>query len=311
MRLSLKTTLATKKPIVPSMPGMSVLFALLAIYIIWGSTYLGIRIAIESFPPFMLTSIRLFVAGSLLLLTLLVRGTKLPTWEQARNAALVGGLMFGGGMGLVAFSEQWVASGLAALAVATVPIWAAIFTGIWGRWPGGLEWVGLIVGLLGVGLLNLEGGMQAHPLGTIALLIGPMGWAFGSMWSRRLSQPEGFMGTVIQLFGGGFVLFIMSLIAHESLTETPSTSSLFALAYLTFFGTFVAFSAYMYLVRTVRPALATSYAYVNPVIAVLLGVVLVAENITSVGILAMVVILTGVGLLALGKEGHSKEQDPA
>jgi len=302
LRIDLPTKSTALLPVPQLSSRVAILAAILSVYLIWGSTYLGVRIAVESIPPFMLTSIRALVASGLIFVVLWIRGAALPTRVQTRNAILTGGLMFAGGGGMVAFAEQWVASGLAALAVASVPIWAAIFAGLWGRWPGGREWVGLLVGLAGVALLNLEQGMQANPLGALALLIGPIMWAFGSMWSRRLSLPAGFMGTAIQLLGGGLALILLSLVTRENITVPPTTRSLLALIYLTILGTLVAFSAYMYLVRTVRPVLATSYAYVNPLIAVILGLVLVAEKITTTGIVAMVVILTGVALLAFSKE---------
>lgn len=278
--------------------------SLLTIYLVWGSTYLGARIAVETIPPFMLTGIRTVVSALILLAIMILRGAALPSFTESRNAFIIGGMMFGGGAGLVAFAVQWVASGLAALAVAAVPIWAALFSGIWGRWPGNLEWAGLAVGFLGIILLNSENSMQSNPIGAIALMIGPAIWAFASMWSKRLTLPSGLMGTVFQLFGGGGVLMVMSLVAGEHWI-TPSTRSFTAMIYLTIFGTLFGFTAYMYLVRNVRPVLATSYAYVNPIFAVFLGVVLGAETVTQTGLAAMLVILTGVGLLAFGKERTS------
>lgn len=304
MRLNLKAKTHLGASGVPSRLG--IIAAIVIVYLVWGSTYLGVRIAVESIPPFMLTSIRSLVAAGVLLIVLWLHGASLPARAQLRNAVLVGGLMFGG-PGMMAVASQWVASGLVALAVAAVPIWAAIFAGFWGHWPGRLEWAGLLVGLSGMVLLNMDSGMQANPIGALALLVGPMMWAFGSMWSRRLSQPDGFMATAFQLFGGGIVLVIMSVVFHENLAQPPTTRSLVALVYLTFIGTLLAFSAYMYLIRTVRPVLATSYAYVNPVVAVFLGVVLGAEHITPVALIAMVVILTGVALLGFGKERKKKD----
>lgn len=275
--------------------------ALLCVYIIWGSTYLGLKIAGETIPPFMMTAVRFITAGGLMMAFLRLRGETLPTRIEWRNAALVGSLMLGVGTGGVAFAEQWVDSGLAAVAVGAVPVWASLYAGLFGKWPSRMEWAGLALGLVGVGLLNLENGMRANPTGALALVIGPMSWAFGSILSRRLLLPKGLMATAAQMLGGGVFLLIVSIVLRENLAQMPSARSLLALLYLITFGALVAFSAYMFLLRTVRPTLATSYAYVNPIVAVFLGVLLAGETITLVGIAAMGVILCGVLLLAFAK----------
>ena len=293
---------STSNITLPPVPVMTTLFA---VYIIWGSTYLGGAIALQSYPPFMLVAIRLFIALVILLIVLKLKHTPFPPIRQMINAAVIGCLMFGGGAGLVAFAQQQgVASGLASLGVAAVPIWATIFASLFGHRPSRLEIIGLVIGIMGVAILNMENGMQSQPTGAIALLIGPMLWAFGSMSSNRVTMPKGLMGTVFQMTGGCSILIIMSFINGEHFPADPSLGATLALLLLAIFGTLVAFTAYMYLVRTVRPTLATSYAYVNPVIAVMLGIILLAEQITPTGLLAMVVIVTGVVLLMLGK--HQK-----
>lgn len=302
---------ALRKPNVSiSLPPPFVMTALIAVYLIWGSTYLAGAYALESFPPFMLVASRLFFATVILITTLKVRGVAFPPVRQMLNAMMIGGLMFGGGAGLVAVAQgMGVASGLASLAVAAVPIWATIFASFLGYRPTKIEMVGLTIGISGVALLNMENGLQSQPFGALILLIGPMLWAFGSMMSNRLTMPKGFMGTVFQMTGGFLVLAVLSFLSGERFPTEPSTISTIAIVYLTIFGTLVAFSAYMYLVRTVRPALATSYAYVNPVIAVVLGMSLRAEPITSLGILAMVVIVTGVVLVMMGKRTEKPKRD--
>lgn len=299
--------MATSKTLVSpkigiTLPPLPVIGALISIYIIWGSTYLGGAIALESYPPFILVATRLSIAIVIMLAALKIRRVPFPPVRQALNAAFIGGLMFGGGAGLVAFAQQQgVASGLASLGVAAVPLWATMFAFLFGYRPSKLEVIGLMVGISGVAILNMENGMQSQPIGAIALLVGPMLWAFGSMFSNRLTMPKGFMGTVFQMIGGATVLIVMSLVRGEQFPTEPTLPATIALILLAIFGTLVAFSAYMYLVRTVRPALATSYAYVNPVIAVMLGIVLLAEQITPTGIVAMIVIVTGVVLVMLGK----------
>lgn len=278
-----------------------IILSILALYIIWGSTYLGMRIALESMPAFMMAGIRFIVAGGMLYSFLRLRHVPSPTRSQWLGAALVGTLLVVCGNGGVNFAEQWVASGLAAVAVGAAPLWAAFFFGFLGRWPKRLEWLGLAMGFVGVVLLNLEHGMWASPIGAIVLLVAPMCWALGSALSSRVSLPDGLMSSAAQMLVGGVILLAISLLMGERLHSIPTWHSLAALAYLIIFGSLVAYSAYGYLLRRVRPALATSYAYVNPIVAVGLGIGLAGEHITLLGIGAMLVILTGVGLVALGK----------
>ena len=165
-----------------------------------------------------------------------------------------------------------------------------------------MELLGVGLGFVGVVLLNLENGMAASPIGAIALIIAPMCWAFGSIWSQRLSLPKGLMASATQMLTGGTLLLILSIALGERVTSFPTMSSLWAMAFLIIGGSLVAFSAYGYLLRRVRPALATSYAYVNPVVAVGLGVGLAGEHITLRGLLAMFTSLAGVVLVSLGRD---------
>jgi drug/metabolite transporter (DMT)-like permease len=215
---------------------------------------------------------------------------------------VVGGLLLLGGNGGVVYAEQYVSSGLAALGVAAVPLWTVLFSGIWKRWPNRLEWAGISVGFAGVGLLNLEGGMRASPEGTMALLAASVCWAFGSAWSRQLSMPKGLMSAAVQMLSGGMLLLTASILSGESIKVMPGSKALGALLYLMLFGSLVAFSAYVYLLEKVRPALATSYAYVNPAVAVTLGILFAGEKITGTGIAAMAIISAGVVLVALGQK---------
>lgn len=280
---------------------LSIWLALLAVYFIWGSTYLAIRFALAGFPPFLLGGIRFIIAGMLMYSFLRLRGTPNPTRKEWGGAALVGLLLLLGGNGLVTFAEQWVASGLAALVVATVPIFAALFAGIWGKWPTRREWLGLGIGFVGVALLSLEGDMRANPLGAVALLVATMSWAFGSVWSRYLSLPRGPMGSAAELLAGGVGLAVLGFATGEQITSVPGPGPLFALAYLIVFGSIIAFTAYSYLLQRVRPSLATSYAYVNPAVAVVLGVGLAGEQVTLFGLIALRVILAGVAIVLLAR----------
>lgn len=277
--------------------------AIVALYLIWGSTYLGMRLALESFPSFLMSGIRFLVAGGIMYLVLRMRGTPAPTRSQWLGSAIVGILLLAGGNGGVAFAEQWVASGLAAVAIAAVPLWAALAFGLLGRWPTRMEWLGLGLGFIGVLLLNLENGLWANPLGAIALLLAPMCWALGSALNTRVALPRGLMASATQMLSGGSVLLVAGLLLGERMKGWPTIHALEAMVFLVVCGSLIAFSAYGYLLRTVRPALATSYAYVNPMVAVILGVVWAGEHITLIGILAMFVILTGVGLVSLVRGG--------
>ncbi|MBI5588436.1 MAG: drug/metabolite exporter YedA [Deltaproteobacteria bacterium] len=277
-----------------------VIAALLSVYILWGSTYLAIRIALESFPPFFMAGFRFFVTGVLLYLALRVKGVKNPSWAQWAAGGVVGVLLLAGGNGGVVFAEQWISSSFAALGVATVPLWTVLFAGIWKRWPTRIEWAGIVLGLGGVALLNMEGDMRAHPAGAAALIVAAVFWAFGSAWGRNLPLPSGLMAAAVEMICGGFVFLIMSLVAGESVPAEPTLRSVAALFYLMVFGALLGFSAYTYLINRVRPSLATSYAYVNPVIAVTIGVLLAGEKVTAAGFAAMLVIVTAVMIVIFG-----------
>ena len=286
--------------------GWLVVLALLSVYVVWGSTYLAIRIALEGFPPFLMAGVRFLLAGGVLYLVLRLRGAPSPRRGQWGSAALVGGLLLLGGNGGVVMAEQWVASGLTALGVATVALWSAIFAGLWGQWPRRLEWVGLAVGFAGVALLNLEGNLRASPAGAAALLVATMSWALGSMWSRHLDLPAGLMASAAQMLAGGGLLLLASVAIGEKMPRAVAARPLLALAYLVVFGSWVGFSAYLYLLRRVRPAVATSYAYVNPVIAMALGVAVAGERVTLTEWVAMPVILGGVALVVVA---HGQAED--
>lgn len=278
-----------------------ILLALLSMYLIWGSTYLVIRIAIESIPPLLMTSARLFLAGTLLFVFLLVRRHSLPNRRQWWNALIVGGLMLGGGLGMTTFAEQWIESGLAAVLVATVPLWTTLMVSVGGEKPSRQEWFGIFVGLFGVLLLNGEDNLQANPLGALLMLLAPISWALGSTLSRRLNLAKGSMGFASEMLMGAGVLFVLALLRGEQITITPDASAILAWLYLAIFGSLIAFSAYMYLLQTVNVTLATSYAYVNPVVAVFLGVLVAGETISTWGLVAIGIILSAVVIISFAQ----------
>ncbi len=278
------------------------MLSLLTLYILWGGTYLGMRIALEGFPPFFVAAFRQFIAGVILYIFLRLRGTPSPTRAQWLGALVVGGLLLLFGNGLVVFAEQYVSTGLAALALGAIPLWASLFSGLFGRWPRPIEWCGLGIGFAGLVLLNLENGFHASILGAVLLLIAPISWALGSILSQRLPAPKGLMASAAQMLMGGALLFLVGFGTGERMTAFPGPRPLFAMIYLVVGGSLVGFSAYGYLLRTVRPALATSYAYANPLVAVGLGVALAGEQVGLFEVLAILTILSGVALVSLGKE---------
>ncbi|MEP7289500.1 MAG: drug/metabolite exporter YedA [Chloroflexota bacterium] len=279
-----------------------IILALLTVYIIWGTTYLAIRYALESFPPYLMMGIRFLMAGSALFIFLRARGTKMPTLKQWRSAAIVGGLLLLGGMGSVALAEESVSSGLAATLVATAPLWAMLFSVLWGSFPTRREWIGVVLGVIGVGLLTLEGNLQANPGGVALMLFATACWSLGSIWSRHLDMPEGAMGNAAEMLAGGAMLVLVGLLRREQIVAVPTLSAVLALLYLTTFGSLATITAYMYLLKTVQPSLATSYALVNPAIALLLGMFIGGEHLTGSAVIALPVILVGLGFVMLSKK---------
>jgi drug/metabolite transporter (DMT)-like permease len=293
----------------PAVPGDApphlglVVAALLALYVIWGSTYFGIRVALQGYPPMLMAGVRFLIAGGLLYGVLRLRGTPRPTWAQWQRGGAVGLMLVGVGNGGVVFAQQWVASSLAAVMVASMPLFAALFSGLWGRWPRAREWAGLALGTTGVVLLNLEGELRASPLGAVLLVLAPATWALGSVWSRQPNphMPRGLVASAMQMLVGGAAMLLLGLMRGEQLPGAPGLKPTLAVVYLIVFGSLVAYSAYGFLLRHVRATLATSYAYVNPVVALAIGTGLGGERVGLAGLLGTGIILAGVALVALGR----------
>lgn len=276
--------------------------ALFALYIIWGSTYFAIAVGVASWPPLMMAGVRFFSAGVVLLLWLLLTGHKLPPRRQLLNAALLGVLLLAIGNGGVTVAEhQHVPSGIAAVMVATVPLFALCFSRLFGIATRKIEWLGIAIGLGGIILLNSGGSLSGNSWAALLILIGSMSWAFGSVYGSRIELPSGMMAGAIEMLTAGVVLLIASQIAGETLTTLPTLSGFLAVGYLSVFGSIIAINAYMYLIRNVTPAIATSYAYVNPVVAVLLGTTFAGEMLSGVEWLALAIIIFAVVLVTLGK----------
>jgi drug/metabolite transporter (DMT)-like permease len=299
------------------MPGLRrfplpLIAAFFALYVIWGSTYLVIRIGVAYWPPLLLAGIRFVIAGTLMYAFLRWRGAPAPTWAQWKAAGIIGILLLACGNGGVSVAEHMgVASGVAALAVATVPLFTLLCGYFWGARNTRLEWAGIVLGLIGIAMLNLGSNLQSSPLGAALLIFAAASWAFGSVWSKHLPLPQGAMASAVEMLVGGVALLIGSALSGEHLEAMPPIEGWAALAYLTFFGSIIAFNAYMYLLKNVRPAAATSYAYVNPAVAVLLGIVFVGETIGIEEALAMLVIISAVVLIGLPQWRRMPERPAA
>ena len=290
-----------KNPPAAPPSALAVALALASVYLVWGSTYLAIRVGLEGYPPFLMGSIR-FIAASLVFYAFLRwRGHAAPTRAQWRNAAIMGLFMMLLGNGMVNFAEQSVSSGLAAIAVASMPLWAALFGVLRKQHPSRSEWLGLAIGFIGVIWLNAGSQLRGSLPGMAALILAPIAWAWGSVWSRGRDLPAPFMSTAAQMLCGGVAMGLLGLGLGERMSEVPPLRATLAVGYLAAFGSIIGFSAYVWLLHHVRPALATSYAYVNPPIAVLLGALLLGERFSVHAIGAMVVILAGVILITFSK----------
>lgn len=274
--------------------------ALFALYIIWGSTYLAMRVAIEGFPPLLMAAVRHSCAGVVLFVVLVVRGVKLPSAAEWRGAALTGGLLLVGGNGGVSLAERSIASSFAAIVVATVPLWTAVIGMAYRTRPSGRELVGLAVGFCGVVVLNGGGDLiGGDVVAFLALVLSPIAWAWGSLATPRVRLAAGAMGSATQMLCGGAMLFVIGLLHGDRFAADPSMRSVGAIVYLVVAGSLVGFLAYGYLLRNTRPAFATSYAYVNPIVAIVLGVVFAGETFTARAGIATVMTLGGVLLLVM------------
>lgn len=299
----------------PRAPLGLVLAAFGAIYIIWGSTYLGIRIAIESLPPFLMAGTRFILAGGLLYAwARLKSGSPRPSRRDWLDAALVGGLLFLGGNGLVVWAEQKVASGPAALIIATEPLWIVLLSLLapGAARPGGRAVLGLIAGFAGVALLMAPGlGQSAvDPIGAAALVLAALSWAVGSIYSQTVStraraagagaSRHAFLWTGMQMLCGGSMQLIAGSLRGEWASAHPESMtmrSVLAFAYLVVFGSIVGFTAYSWLLSVCSAASVSTYAYVNPVVAVFLGWLLGGEHVGSMTLIAAAVIIGGVFLI--------------
>lgn len=291
-------------------PRALVLAAFAAVYVIWGSTYLFIRFAVAELPPFLTGSVRFLAAGSVLLAWARLRGDPLPTPAQRRSAVIGGFFLLTAGNGAVVWAVQRVPSGIAAIIVATLPVWMVLIE--WAR-PGGWRprlpvFGGIALGLAGIALLldprSFGSGEPVDPVGALVLCSGSIAWAAGSIFMRNVPMPRSaFASNGIQMLAGGAGLLVVASLAGEPSRldlAAASPRALLSVLYLMVFGSLIAFTAYTYILRVSTPARVSTYAYVNPVVAVFLGWIFAGEPVTPRTLMATGVILAGVAVITAG-----------
>lgn len=287
----------------------SIISALLAVYIFWGGTYLAMKIAIETIPPFIMGGTRFFTAGLLVYLWEIHRGQKQPGLSHWLYASLLGLLMLLIGQGGITWAQQYVPSGIAAIIFATVPLWMTLIS--WGcqgaERPSNLVIFGLFLGFFGI-VLQVKSSLigvvanQTYLVGYIVLILAAMSWSWGSVYSRVFRLPASpLMSVALQMLTGGTLYFLVSLIIGEWKNFdvlSISLSSILSLGYLILFGSIIGFGSYIWLLKVVDPTLVSTYAYVNPVVAVLLGCTLAGEPFTLNNAVVAVLILTSVVIIS-------------
>ena len=284
-----------------------IIAAFASIYLVWGSTYLAIRYAIETIPPFTMGGARFLVSGVMLYAWARYRGAPRPTRLNWRNAAIAGAFLLLGGNGAVVWAEQYVPSGLTALLVSILPFWLVIIEWVRPprRRPSGLVLVGLVLGFVGIIVLigpgNLGGNGDIPLLGAFVLILGSLSWAIGSFWSRDAKLPEsGLLTTGMEMLAGGSLLLLVGVVSGE-LTDFDiqrvSRDSAIGLLYLITFGSLIGFTSYIWLLDKVSPAILGTYAYVNPIVAVLLGWAIAGETLSIRTGVAAAIVICAVALI--------------
>ena len=270
--------------------------ALSVVYLVWGSTYLAVHVALGSFPPLLLSGLRNLFAGIGLFVFAARRDPVWPNTAEIRNAGLVGTMLVGLSSGMLAFGMRTVGTGTAAVMVATVPLFATVIAAVAGRKIGRGEWFAVGLGLVGIAILSQGGGASGSAGGSLAILCGALFWAGGAHLAGRLKLPSDlFMSTALQIGLGGAMSTIVAWVSGERMAELH-VLPLLAFFYLMLVGTMAAYVAYGYLIRHTSPIIASSCMYVNPVVAVALGALLLGEPVTGATVIATVVILASVGL---------------
>lgn len=281
--------------------------AFACVYLIWGSSYIGIRFAIETIPPFLMTTVRFLIAGGLLIGWALARGAALPKRIHWRSASIAAAFMFLMNNTMLVWSQaNGLPSGVAAVLIATLPMWIVILQWIRGTRPTLITGIGLTAGFIGVTLLIAPGSIAVsamHPLAPFVIVLAAGCWAVGGLFARTAPLPDNTtLSTGMQLLMGGLMIGVFSVVTGDAATLDLSAitpTSLVAMAHLTIMSSVVAFSAYTWLMKVVSPSQVATYAYVNPVIAMFLGWLLANEPITTPKVVAAFIILAGVVLITM------------
>ena len=294
--------------------------AFVIVCVVWGTTYLAIRVAVRTIPPFLLTGARFVIAGAILLAFAQLRGEKLPRGRRILSELLlVGLLMVGLGNLSVVWAEQWVPSGIAALLVATAPFWAAIMERMrrYGERISLRRGLGMLIGFVGVALLVTPGGaggaFDLHfLLGALAVQFGSIAWQYGSLRGKHnLGGVSPLMSSAFQMLAGGIAVGMVGFAIGEAGRLSWTAQGIGALAYLTLFGSVLAYTAYVYALKNLRMTNMSMYAYINPLVAVLLGWLILHEQLTWISVLAMCIILAGVALVQSGgRRSHRTVEIP-
>lgn len=301
---------------------LKVWLALIAVYIVWGSTYLAILFVVESIPPFLASGVRFLISGAILFIWRRVQGDQAPTRLQWKSAAIIGLFLLLGGNGALVWAEQVIPSGTASLFIATTPLWMVLIDSIrpGGQNPGKLTWFGVLLGFSGIVLLitpwqqNTSGAGQLNPFGIAALLFGAFSWSLGSLYSRHAPLPRSpLLYTGMEMLTGCVGLFILSGLAGEWRQFDPSTiqpRSLWGLAYLITFGSLIGFVSYAWLLRNAPTPLVSTYAYVNPLVAILLGVLFAGESLTASVVIPAIVIVSSVVIINYARYSARQRAQP-
>jgi drug/metabolite transporter (DMT)-like permease len=290
--------------------------AFASIYLIWGSTYLAIRIGVQTIPPFTMAAIRFFIAGVILLGIAQARGAGWPRARHWKSAAIIGAFLPLGGNGLVTWASQTITSGFAALVIATVPMWVVLLDWIrpGGRRPSPQVMLGVGAGVAGVALLTAPGGGDFNPAAALVLLLAALFWATGSVYSRNADYPDSpVLATAMQLLCGAVFLLIAGFLSGEPSRIDPqaiTSGSILALAYLIVFGAVIGYTAYIWLVRVTTPAKAATYAFVNPTVAVVLAWLFDGERLSPQKLVAAAIIIASVGIIIRGQD-RARKGSPA
>lgn len=289
---------------------ITITMALLSVYIIWGSTYLGIKIAIETFPPLLMAGIRFMIAGILLYGFIVYKERKHPKLIEWRDTTVIGALLLLGGNGLVVIAEQTIPTSIAAIVIATVPLWMIVIAWLLKSQtkPNKSVFMGTLIGFVGVAVLMFpshQENFRFDIFGLLLTLFAAILWSLGSIYSQKATLPSStILSTAMQMISGGIILVIVATLAGEWQQVNPesfSARSFFALIYLIVFGSLLGFSAYVWLLKNVSPYLASTYAFVNPIVALFLGYFFADEVLSFKALIATVLIISAVIMITFFK----------